>query len=173
MPWDERMGRRLKLRDLYILRTVIERGSMGKAATQLAISQPAVSKSITDLEQMLGVRLLERDRQGIEPTAYGSAFLKWSAVVFDDLRQGVEEIDYLTDPSAGRVRVGTSEGMPAGLVSAVIDRLFRRYPRIKFTVHQAATNDLQYRELRERNVDLIFGRVMAPFADGDLNAEVL
>jgi len=173
MPWDERMGRRLKLRDLYILRTAIERGSMGKAATHLAISQPAISKSITDLEQLLGVRLLERDRHGIEPTAYGAAFLKWSAAVFDDLRQGVEEIDFLTDPSAGRVRVGTSEGTPAGLVSSVIDRLFRRYPRLKFNIVQAATNDLQYRELRERNVDLVFGRVRSPFTDGDLNAEVL
>src|SRR6476659_5805922 len=113
MPWDERMGRRLKLRDLYVLKTVVQRGSMGKAATQLAISQPAVSKAITDLEQVLGVRLLERTRQGVEPTPYGTALLKWSAAVFDDLRQGVEEIDFLADPTAGRVRVGTSEGMPA------------------------------------------------------------
>ena len=109
------MGRRLKLRDLYVLKTVVQRGSMGKAATQLAISQPAVSKAIADLEQVLGVRLLERTRQGVEPTPYGTALLKWSAAVFDDLRQGVAEIDFLADPTAGRVRVGTSEGMPAGI----------------------------------------------------------
>jgi DNA-binding transcriptional LysR family regulator len=56
MPWDERIGRRLKLRDLYVLKTVAQLGSMGKAATQLAVSQPAISQTITDLERMVGVR---------------------------------------------------------------------------------------------------------------------
>src|SRR6266566_7318487 len=109
MPWDERIGRRLKLRDLYVLRTVAQLGSMGKAATQLAISQPAISKAITDLEHVLGVRLLDRSRQGVEPTIYGSAPLKWSATIFDNLRQGIDEIEFLADPTAGEVRVGTHE----------------------------------------------------------------
>ncbi len=108
------MGRRLKLRDLYVFRTVARLGSMGKAATQLAVSPPAISKSITDLEHVLGVRLLDRSRQGVEPTRYGSALLKWSSAVFDDLKQGIEEIDSLADPSRGEVRVSTGEGMPRG-----------------------------------------------------------
>jgi DNA-binding transcriptional LysR family regulator len=173
MPWDERMGRRLKLRDLYVLKTAARHGSMGKAAAQLAVSQPAVSKAITDLELVLGVRLLDRSRQGVEPTLYGAALLKWGAAVFDDLKQGVEEIDFLADPKAGQVRVGTGEGMPAALVSAVIDRLLRQYPRLTFTVIQAATNDLQYRDLRDRNVDLVFGRLTTPIRGEDLNAEIL
>src|SRR5882672_3418135 len=122
MPWDERTVRRLKLRDLNIFKTVTRFGSMGRAAAQLAISPPAISKAITDLEHVLGVRLLDRSRQGVEPTRYGSSLLKWSSVVFDDLKQGVEEIDLLTDPSRGELHVSTGEGMPAGLVSAVIDR---------------------------------------------------
>src|ERR1700686_360267 len=120
MPWDERIGRRLKLRDLYVLRTVAQLGSMGKAATQLAMSQPAVSQAITDLERVLGVRLLDRSRHGVEPTAYGRAFLKSGAVVFDSLKQGVEEIDYLIDPTAGEVRIGTIEIMMVGLVPRMI-----------------------------------------------------
>jgi DNA-binding transcriptional LysR family regulator len=173
MPWDERIGRRLKLRDLYVLKTVARLGSMGKAATQLAVSQPAVSKAINDLERMLGVRLLDRSRQGVAPTTYGVALLKWSAVMFDDLKQGVEEIDFLADSTAGQVRIGTGEGMPAGLISAVIDRLLRQFPRLSFSVIQASTNDEQYRDLRERNVDLVFGRLTTPIKDADLNAEVL
>src|SRR5262245_59050102 len=120
MPWDERTVRRLKLRDLNIFKTVTQFGSMGKAATQLAMSAPAISKAITDLEHVLGVRLLDRSRQGVEPTRYGSALLKWSTAVFDDLKQGVEEIDTLADPSRGVVHVGTSEGMPTELISSVI-----------------------------------------------------
>jgi DNA-binding transcriptional LysR family regulator len=173
MPWDERIGRRLKLRDLSVLKTVARHGSMGKAAAELAVSQPAVSKAITDLEHVLGVRLLDRSRQGVEPTQYGSALLKWSAVVFDDLKQGVEEIDFLADPTVGEVRIGTGEGMPPGLISAVIARLLQQYPLFTFRVIQAATNDLQYRDLRDRNVDLIFGRLTVPITDKDLNVEIL
>jgi DNA-binding transcriptional LysR family regulator len=173
MPWDERIGRRLKLRDLYVLKTVAQFGSMGKAATQLAVSQPAISQAITDLERVLGVRLLDRSRHGVEPTRYGSAFLKWSAVIFDNLKQGVEEIDYLTDPTAGEVRVGTVEIMIAGLVPHIITRLSRQYPRLTFTVMQAATRAMLHRDLRERSVDFIFGRIVMPNTEGDLDVEFL
>ena len=61
--WDDRIGRRLKLRDLHILMTVAQCGGMGKAAVQLAVSQSAVSKAIADMEYMLGVRLLDRTSQ--------------------------------------------------------------------------------------------------------------
>jgi len=173
MPWDERTARRLKLRDLNIFKTVTRFGSMGKAATQLAMSPPAISKAVTDLEHVLGVRLLDRSRQGVEPTQYGSALLKWSAAVFDDLKQGVEEIDTLADPSRGVVRVGTGEGMAAELISAAITLLSPRYPRLAFSVIQAANIPLQFRDLRERSVDLIFGRLVLPIEDEDLSTEVL
>jgi len=174
MPWDERTARRVKLRDLNIFKTVARFGSMGKASAQLAISPPAISKAIADLEHVLGVRLLDRSRRGVEPTQYGSALLKWSTVVFDDLKQGIEEIDTLADPSRGIVRVGTSEQTPAELVSAVIMLLSPRYPRLAFSVIQAATAPLQFRDLRERSVDLIFGRLpLGPIEDEDLNTEIL
>jgi DNA-binding transcriptional LysR family regulator len=173
MPWDERTGRRLKLRDLHVLRTVAQLGSMGKAATQLAVSQPAISQAITDLERVLGVRLLDRSRHGVEPTPYGSAFLKWSAVIFDNLKQGVEEIDYLADPTAGEVRFGTIEIMIAGLVPHIIGRLSQQHPRLAFTVMQAATRTMLHRDLRDRSVDFILGRITMPNTEGDLDVEFL
>jgi DNA-binding transcriptional LysR family regulator len=87
--WDTRIGRRIRLRDLHVLLTVVQRGSMAKAAQHLSITQPAVSKSIADLEHVLGVRLLDRSPQGIEPTTYGNALVRRSLSVFDELRQGV------------------------------------------------------------------------------------
>jgi DNA-binding transcriptional LysR family regulator len=171
MPWDERIGRRVKLRDLYVLKAVAELGSMGKAAAKLAMSQPAVSQSISDLEHVLGVRLLDRSRYGVEPTAYGNTFLKWSTLIFDDLKQGVEEIDYLIDPTVGEVRIGTNEIMIAGLVPHVIARLSRQYPRVAFTVNQAATRAMLHRDLRERSVDFIFGRMKMPNTEGDFDVE--
>ena len=71
MQWDDRIGRRLKLRDVHMLLAAVQCGSMAKAAERLAISHPVVSKTIADLEHALGVRLLERSRQGVEPTPYG------------------------------------------------------------------------------------------------------
>src|ERR1700704_4704774 len=97
----ERTGRRLKLRDLRILMTVVECGTMGKAAARLAGSQPVVSKAIADLEHALGVRLLDRSRRGVEPTPYGRALIKRGVAIFDEMRQGIEEIEFLSDPTAG------------------------------------------------------------------------
>ena len=85
MDWSDRIGRRIRLRDLHILLAVVQHKSMAKAADYLAISKPVISKSIADLEHMLGVRLLERDRHGAEPTAYGTALLKRGITVFDEL----------------------------------------------------------------------------------------
>jgi hypothetical protein len=73
VDWENQIGRRLKLRDLHVFFTAVQHGSMGKAAKQLGISQPAVSEVIADLEHSLGVRLLDRSPQGIEPTIYGRA----------------------------------------------------------------------------------------------------
>jgi DNA-binding transcriptional LysR family regulator len=173
MGWDERVAGRLKLRDLYVLKTVANFGSMGKAAHELAVSQPAISKAITDLEFVLGVRLLDRSRRGVELTRYGAALLKWSAAAFDNLRQGVDEIGFLADPTGGEVRIGSTDVMIAALVPAVIDRLSRRYSRIVFNVAQAPIVTHQYRDLRERNVDLILGRLVEPMTDKDLDVEVL
>lgn len=172
---DERVLQRLKLRELRVLLTVVQCGSMGQAAIRLAVSQPAVSKAISDLEQTLGVQLLDRSAHGVVPTLYGDALLKWAVTVFDDLRQAIKEIEFLSDPTAGEVRIGSTEVGTAGLVPAVIDRLARQYPKLTFNVRQAIDVALQYEDLRARNIDLILGRMLTPIdsKDDDLDAEVL
>src|SRR3954454_16406721 len=106
MQLSDRIGRRMKLQDLHVLMTVVQAGSMAKAARHLNTSQPNISKSIADLERALGVRLLDRHRQGVEPTGYGSVLLSGGAAVFDELRQTVKQIEFLDDPTAGEVRIG-------------------------------------------------------------------
>ena len=104
----------------------------GEGGALLNTSQPAISKSIAELEHALGVRLLDRNRQGVEPTEYGRALLDGGVAVFDDLRQAVKNIEFLADPTAGEVRIGCNPLLAASFVSAVVDRLSRRYPRIVF-----------------------------------------
>jgi DNA-binding transcriptional LysR family regulator len=169
---DERVMRRLKLRELRILATVAKAGSMGKGAAQLRLSQPAVSKAVAEMEHTLGVPLLDRSGQGVEPTLYGRALLKWAIVMFDDLRQGVREIEFLADPTSGEVRIGSAERMTFGLLPAIIDRLSRQYPALMFTVMMGAGIAERYRDLRDRRVDLTLGGVITPI-DDDLHVEVL
>jgi DNA-binding transcriptional LysR family regulator len=173
MQLADRIGRRLKLRELHILLTVAERRSMAKAAHDLAVSQPVVSKTIADLEATLGVRLLDRSRQGVEPTPYGRALLRRSFTAFDELREGVKEIEFLTKPATGDVRVGALVAAVAGLLPAVIDQMRDRYPRFTIRVTQLLTSPAVYENLRERMVDFIIGRVLNRTHEKDLNVEVL
>ena len=171
MQLSDRIGRRMKLQDLHVLMTVVQAGSMGKAAERLNTSQPNISRSIAELEHALGVRLLDRHRQGVEPTEYGRALLDCGVAVFDDLRQGVKNIEFLADPAAGEVRIGCNPFLAASFVSAVIDRLSRRYPRIVFHLVAAQTETL-HRELSERNVDLLIARRFGPIADERLGFRI-
>src|SRR5215470_9421261 len=116
MDWAERIGRRIRLRDLHILLAVAESGSMAKASGRLAVSHPVISKTITDLERTLGVRLFDRSSQGVELTTYGRALLKCGTTVFDEMRQGLKQIEYLADPTSGELRIGCPEISMAGLM---------------------------------------------------------
>jgi DNA-binding transcriptional LysR family regulator len=172
MPWNDRIERRLKLKDLRTLMAVMETGGIGKAAGRLNYSQPAVSQAIANLERTLGKRLLERGRRGIESTAYGEALLKCGIAVFDDLRKGVEEIDFISDPTSGEVRIGCSEPISAGLLSEVIDRVARRYPRI--VVHAVPGQPPELiRDLDARKVDFVLAQSVGRAAGPRHQVEVL
>ena len=157
MDWSDRIGRRLKPRDLHVFLAVAEHGNMAKAADALAISRPVVSKTILDLESTLGVRLFDRSSQGVETTLYGRALLRRSVAVFDELRQSVEEIQFLADPAAGELRIGCNETMAAGFVAATIASLAKRHPRLTFRMELGAANTLLV-PLRERKCELVIAR---------------
>lgn len=173
MEWTDRIGRRIKLRDLHILLAVARSGSMGKAATELAVSQPVVSKSIAELEQAVGLRLLDRGPHGVEPTAYGRALLAASVAAFDELRQGVKALEFLADPAAGELRIGCTEAGAAGFVPAVIDHLSREYPRVVFNVVTADPMTLAERELPGRTIELALGATPGPAPGPDIAVEAL
>ena len=176
IDWESQIGRRLKLRDLHAFFTAVQRGSMSKAARQLGVSQPAVSEAIADLEQALGVRLLDRGPQGIEPTMYGAALLRRSAAVFDELKQCIRDIEFLGDPTAGELRIGCPEAI-AAILPPILESFSRKYPRVVLHVDQVSTATLELPGLRERKFDLIVALLLMPRVDDgqgdDLNMEVL
>lgn len=168
----ERIERRLKLHDLRVLMSVVQAGSMHKAAEHLATSQPAVSRAIRDLEHALGVRLLDRSPAGIEPTQYGRAIIKRSIAVFDELRQGVKDVELLADPTAGELRIGCTESAAAGPALGVIDRLTQRHPRIVFDVVTGSVPAL-CRDLTERRVELVILRITESLVEENMVVEKL
>jgi len=175
IDWENQIGRRLKLRDLHVFFTVVQRGSMAKAATHLGVSQPAVSEVIGDLEHALGVRLLDRSAHGVELTAYGRALLKRSRAAFDELKQGIKDIEFLADPTSGEMRIGCVESIASAILPPVIERFSQQYPRIVLHVTDAVTATLELPELRARALDIVLARIVGPLAgdDHDLNVEVL
>jgi DNA-binding transcriptional LysR family regulator len=173
---DARIARRLKLRDLQILFAVVRQGSMAGAAKQLQMSQPSVSESIANLEAALRVRLLDRGPKGVEPTLFAHALLKRGKVIFDELQLGLRDIEFLADPTVGEVRVGCPENISAGFVPEIFGRMSVRHPEVSLQVITAETAVLEFRELRDRTVDLMLGRIFdlsKPFAEEDVQAEVI
>src|SRR5262245_4985486 len=126
MEWETRLGRRLRVRDLYILSTVVRRGSMAKAARELSMSQPAVSASIAALEHLLGIPLLDRSPQGVAPTIYADALLRRSSLVFDELKQSVKDVEFLSDPSTGQLTIGSAESIAGAILLPIIERFAQK-----------------------------------------------
>jgi DNA-binding transcriptional LysR family regulator len=163
--WERHIGRRLRLRDLFVFFTVADCGSMAKAAAQLGVSTPSVSDVIADLEHALGVRLLDRTPKGVVPTRYGQALLSRSHAAFDELRQGIRDIEFISDPAAGEIRIGCSESLLAFL-GEVIERLAEQHPRMRFHVQQTHWPTVKFPELHQRQIDLAFARLVSLPAGG-------
>jgi DNA-binding transcriptional LysR family regulator len=176
IDWESQIGRRLRFRDLHVLSIVVRLGSMAKAAAQLGVTQPSVSEVIADLERALGVRLLDRSPKGIEPTIYASALLKRSLVAFDELKQGIRDIECLADPTVGQFRIGCPESVASSALPAIIQRMSARYPRVIPDVDAGPTDEM-IRGLLDRSLDLVIARGRPSLADPNvmerLSIEVL
>ena len=167
------ISRRIKLRQLNVFIGVVKCGSMAKAAQYLAISQPVISKMIAELEQTLGLPLLERSRLGVEPTLYGRALLRRSITLCNDLRSSVGELQSLADPTLGELRVGSTEPVMAGLLPAIVDRLSRRYPNLALHIIEDEPPELQNRHLHNHDIDVMIGRLTNPKPAADTDVQVL
>jgi len=156
--WVQQIGRRLRLRDLFVFLTVAECGSMGKAGAKLGVSTPSISEVIAALEHALGARLLDRSPQGVVTTPYGEALLVRARAAFDELRQGIRDIEFIGDAQAGELRIGCPESITAGFLLPILQRLTAAYPRVRYDVRQVQQPTVDYPELHERKVDVVLAR---------------
>ncbi len=173
MPSAEQISRRIKLRQLNVLMAVVRFGSMARAAEELAVSQPVVSKAISDLEGLLKVRLLDRGPYGVEPTSHGHALLRRCTGIFDELRASVSELEFLSNSDTGELRIGCEETLATGLLPTLIDRLGRRHPGLTYEIVIADPKTLRERDLRGRNVEIAIMRTEGPDHDAEFDTKVL
>jgi DNA-binding transcriptional LysR family regulator len=157
--WEARIGRRLRLRDLHVFSVVAQDRSMAKAAASLRVTQPAVSRAIGDLEAALRVRLFDRSPRGVELNLYGQALLNCGRAVFDELRQGIQHIEFLSDPRVGEVRIGSVESITAATLTPVIQRFYQDYPKVTLHVDDVPHRQQQLAGLQSRSYDLLFLRL--------------
>lgn len=169
----ERTRRRVRLRDLETLVAVVQAGGMRKAAAELHLSQPAVSKAMRELEDTLGLRLLERGRRGVAATAFGDALVRRSKVLIDELQSALRELEYLADPEAGEVKLGAMETLQAGVVAAAVKVQLRRHPRMRFYCESAQSLELIGHFLPQRLVDLVVARPVSLPLPPDIEGEAL
>jgi len=182
--WDDHIGRRLRLRDLRVFFAVVQSGSLSKAAAQLRVSHPAVSQVIADLEHALGVRLFDRNSRGVEPTIYARALLARGRAAFDELKQGIRDIEFLTDPTVGEFTVGYTQSNANTIFPQIVERFSADHPRVVMLAHMVPMPFLPgtaryftFPGLRERTYDLILARISKQQPDdetvNELNIETL
>jgi DNA-binding transcriptional LysR family regulator len=174
---ENRISRRLRFRDLQVFFLVVQHRSMAKAAKELGVTQPAVSEVIAGLEHAFGVRLFDRSPQGVETTIYGRALLKRGMASFDELKQGIRDIEFLADPTKGEVRIGCADSLAGGLLAPFVQKFCSGYPGIAIAIESVPWATLELPELHARKLDVVLLRLSKPQADDpfghDLDVEVL
>ncbi|HEY8480722.1 MAG TPA: LysR substrate-binding domain-containing protein [Spirillospora sp.] len=156
-PLDLLNGR-LKLRHLVLVVAIADHGSILRAAEHLRLAQPAVTRSLREVEDVLGVELFTRGPRGVTPTMFGDAFVEHARAVLAELRRAGERITGLADAEVGTVTIGTLLAGSNVLLPRAIAALKKDRPGITVIV-QEATFDAQVPRLLDGEIDLILGRL--------------
>jgi DNA-binding transcriptional LysR family regulator len=160
---------------LEVFFAAVQCGSMGRAAARLGITQPSVSELITGLETTIGVRLFDRNSLGVEPTIYGQALLKRGIAAFDELKQGLRDLEFLANPTVGEIRIGCPDSVAATILPTMIGSFCREFPGVALRFDQVPTPTLDVPNLHARKLDVVIAWLSIPqdqFGD-DLNVEIL
>lgn len=163
---------RLKFRHLQTFVEVARQKSVVKAAELLHVSQPAVTKTIRELEGVLGVKVVERDGRGIGLTRYGEVFLRHAGAALTALRQGVDSVSRELASSAPPVRVGALPTVSARIMPRAMTLFLseKTGSRIKIVTGE---NSVLLEQLRVGDLDLVVGRLAAPEKMGGFSFEHL
>jgi DNA-binding transcriptional LysR family regulator len=163
---------RVRLRHLDCFVAVAQTQHLGKAAVKLRLTQPAVSKTLTELEEITGTRLLERSRLGARLTREGEAFLAHAVAVLDALDAAKSSIHADQEPSGEALHIGALPTVAPDLLPAVLTQFQAAYPQVRIHV-QTATNAQLLQMLKAGEVDVALARMADPAMMAGLSFELL
>ena len=158
-PVVRSLNSRLKMKHLELFRNVCEKQTLHSAAQASSMTQPAATKLIRELEDMLAVQLFERGRRGMRLTHYGVVLQRHVSILMADLAVMQHEIALVAQGAVGQLRLGVIPSLSSELVSAAIAGTLKDYPGVRFSIEEGPTTDLLAR-LTRNDLDLTFGRVL-------------
>ena len=154
---------RLKTRQLLLLIALDDYRNIHRAADELHMTQPAASKQIKDLEEMLDVKLFERLPRGMEPTIYGETMIRHARMALTSLALAHDDIVTLKAGLTGQVEVGVIMTPAMALLPRAIARVKESAPLLRIGV-QLETSNLLLDKLQHGTLDFMIGRI---FDTGD------
>jgi DNA-binding transcriptional LysR family regulator len=162
----------MKLHQLAALVAAAECGSLRQAAEKMRLSQPALSRSVRELESEIGVKLLERTPHGVEATVYGKALITRSKIVDSELRQARDDIAHLRAATHGDLRIGATPIAAFSLLPVVLARFKQSRPQLRVTVIDGMGAGL-LSQLRQGEFDFVFGRIYEAIDPREFAVDVL
>lgn len=135
---------------------VAKAGNISKAAKELYISQPAISKSISKLEDSLGTILFNRNSRGVQLTAEGQLLFGHTSAAFDALTLGEQELKRIKNFNMGHIRIGVSNTLCRFIMVSYLKGFIRQYPHIKITIEsQSTTHTLSMLDQQRIDIGLV------------------
>lgn len=169
---EQFVRRRMSLRHLRTLIALKEAASLSAAAEVLHVTQPAVSKTLAEIEQGLGQTLFIRHGRGLRATALGERMVQLARKLEADLQRGGEDLAAMVRGAAGELLIGATNAALAHVMPEAMAQMKARYPHITLSVRTHALRDL-FQELRQGRLDLVVARVSQDDPPADLESHTL
>jgi DNA-binding transcriptional LysR family regulator len=169
-PWFLRA--RLKTRQLMLLIAISDEGNIHRAAEVVNMSQPAASKLLKDLEDVLGILLFERLPRGMRPTWYGETLIRHARIALSSLTLAGSELDALKTGRLGEVSVGAITGPAVSLLPRAAAIVAREHPELRLQL-AVESSDVLLERLTQCKLDIMIGRLFERHEKTDLTYERL
>lgn len=162
----------MEFRQLRHFVAVVECGNLSRAARRVHISQPALTRSIKNLEETLGSKLLIRKPRGVVPTATGESFYRRALLILNECGQAAQDVRAMERGAVGSVAIGIGALFATGIVDRAVTRLAKKNPGLTFAVSEGYFEDL-LEMLRDGRIDVVFSNFPFTTLSNDLTRETL
>lgn len=162
------ISNRLRMRHLRLLMVLDEHGSLRKAADVMSLTQPALTKSLHEIEELVGEPLFSRTPKGIKPNTLGEALIRYARLVHTDLGGLHKELTALKSGSIGNVHIGGIQALSNSLLPETVAFLKNEHPLLGITV-EIETSDQLLKALEQDKIDIVIARIPEGYPSENLD----